>query len=107
MATWKLNNIVYTWLNNPRSSVISDQWKYDTTQDWEYLAKNLDSVSTELIKNKALLRLNMHILATRYLEKGVFHFTKVIKNDKEMIEDGKEAEMVSNSEEETKKKSFT
>ena len=60
MAIWKLNNIVYSCLSNLRSSVICDQWKHDTTQDWEYLAKNLDGVSTELIEDKALLRLDIH-----------------------------------------------
>ena len=64
MAIRKLNNIVYSRLSNPRSSVISDRWKHDTTQDWEYLAKNLDGVSAELIEDKALLRLDMHISAT-------------------------------------------
>ena len=103
MAIRKLNNIVYSRLSNPRSSVISDQWKHDTTQDWEYLAKNLDGVSTELIEDEALLRLDMHISAIGYLEEGAPRFTKVT-GDKEMIEDGGEAETVFNSKEENKKK---
>ena len=103
MAIWKLNNIVYSRLSNPRSSVISDQWKHDTTQDWENLAKNLDGVSAELIEDEALLRLDMHISATGYLEEGAPRFTEVT-GDEEMIEDGGEAETVSNSEEENKKK---
>ena len=103
MAIRKLNNIVYSRLSNPRSSVISDRWKHDTTQDWEYLAKNLDGVSAELIEDEALLRLDMHISATGYLEKGAPRFTEVT-GDEEMIEDGGEAETVSDSEEENKKK---
>ena len=31
MAIWKLNNIVYSRLNNPSFSVISDWWKHDIT----------------------------------------------------------------------------
>ena len=68
MAIWKLNNIIYSRLSNPRSSVISDRWKHDSTQDWEYLAKNLDGISAELIEDEALLRLDMHISAIGYLE---------------------------------------
>ena len=45
----------------------------------------------------------MHISATEYLEKGAPCFTKVTR-DEEMIEDGREAETVSDSEEENKKK---
>ena len=103
MAIRKLNNIVYSCLSNPRSSVISDRWKHDTTQDWENLAKNLDGVSAELIEDEALLRLDMHISATGYLEKEAPRFTEVT-GDEEMIEDGGEAETVSDSEEENKKK---
>ena len=66
------------------------------------MAKNLNGISMELIEDKTLLRLNMHISATKYLEKRVFCFTKVTENDKERIEDGKEIETVSNSEEKTK-----
>ena len=45
----------------------------------------------------------MHISAIRYLEKWAPRFTEVI-GDKEMIEDSREAEMVSNSKEENKKR---
>ena len=103
MAIRKLNNIVYSRLSNPWSSVISDRWKHDTTQDWENLAKNLDGVSAELIEDEALLRLDMHISANGYLEEGAPRFNEVT-GDKEMIEDGGEAETVSDSEEENKKK---
>ena len=106
MAIQKLNNIVYSRLNNPWSSVISDQWKHDTTQDWEYLAKYLDGVSTKLIEDKALLRLNIYILATGYLEERAPHFTEVTGNDEETNEDGGEVETVSNSEKKTKKKAL-
>ena len=46
------------------------------------MAKNLDSVSTELIKDEALLKLDMHISATRYLEEGILCFSKDIGDDK-------------------------
>ena len=57
----------------------------------------------ELIEDKALLRLDMHISAIGYVEEGAPRFTKVTR-DEEMIEDGGEAETVSDSEEESKKK---
>ena len=103
MAIRKLNNIVYSRLNNSRSSVISDRWKHDTTQDREYLAKNLDGFSAELIEDEALLRLDMHISATGYLEEGALCFTEVT-GDEKMIENGGEAETISDSEEENPKK---
>ena len=103
IAIWKLNNIVYFCLSNPRSSVISDRWKHDTTQDWEYLEKNLNGISTELIEDEVLLRPDIHISATGYLEEGAFRFTKVT-GDEEMIEDGREAETVSDLKEKNKKK---
>lgn len=84
--------------------MISDQWKYDITQDWEYLAKNLDGISIELTEDEALLRLNMPILATGYLEKGVFCFTKVTEDNKKTNKNNKKAETISNSEEEIKKR---
>ena len=70
------------------------------------MAKNLDSVSAELIDDKALLKLDMHISATGYLKEGAPRFTEVT-GDEEIIENGGEAETVSDSEEENKKKGFT
>ena len=61
----------------------------------------------ELIHDKALLRLNMHILSIGYQEKGAFRFTKVTGNNEETNEDGKKAKTVSDSKEELKKKGFT
>ena len=66
--------------------------------------KNLDGVSTEFIKDEALLRLDINIFAIWYLEEGALCFTKITKDNEEMIEDGGEAETVSDSEEENKKK---
>ncbi len=43
--------------------MISDKWKFDTMQDREFLAKNFDQVSNELIVEKDLLRLDVHISA--------------------------------------------
>lgn len=70
------------------------------------MAKNFNGVSTELIDNKTLLRLNIYILATKYLEKKASYFTKATKDNKKANEDSKEVEMVSNSEKEIKKKGF-
>lgn len=61
----------------------------------------------EPIKDKALLRLNIHILVNRYLKKGAFYFIKTIGDSEETNEIGGEVEIVSNSEKKTKKKRFT
>lgn len=68
--------------------------------------KNFDGISMELFDDKVLLRLNMHILVTRYLEEGAPRFTKVIRDDKQTNKDVKEMETVSNSEKMTKKKAL-
>lgn len=68
--------------------------------------KNLDSISTKLIKDKVLLRLNMHILAIKYLKKKALCFIKVTGDHEKIIEDSKKAETVFNSEEKLKKKGF-
>lgn len=70
------------------------------------MVKNLDDISLELIEDKVLLRLNMQISVTRYLQKGVSRFTKIIKDNKKMIKEGKKAETVSNSEKKNKKKAL-
>ena len=73
--------------------MISDWWKNDTIQDWEYLAKNLDGVSMELIEDEVLLRPDMHISANEYLKEGAPCFTKVT-GDEKMIEVGREMKTV-------------
>ena len=109
----KLNNIVVSRLTHPRPSVISDKWRHDTSQDWEYLAKNYENLTTALISNETLLRLDLHISSTGYLEDRALCFTEVIEHnntgfdrevveDKDGEEDGKEA--VTNSEKEASKK---
>lgn len=70
------------------------------------MVKNLNGVCIKLIKNKALLRLNMYILATKYLEKGAICFTKVIKDDEKIIEDSKKIETIFNLEKKTKKRLY-
>lgn len=62
---------------------------YDTTPGWEYLIKNFNKISTEIIADKALLRLDIYILTMRYLEKGALCFTKVTQNDKESNKEAK------------------
>lgn len=48
----------------------------------------------------------MHISATRYLEKTFSRFIKVIEDNEEINEDGRKVEMVSDSEEKTKKRAL-
>lgn len=57
-------------------------------------AKNFNDVSAEVITDKVLLKLGIHILATEYLEDEVFCFTKVTLDNKKTNE---EAETFSNS----------
>ena len=109
----KLNNIVVSHLTHPRPSVIRNRWRHDTSQNWEYLAKNYENLITALIPDESLLRLGLHISSMGYLEDGAPRFTKVTEHDntsfdREVVEDedGEEAckEAVTDSEEEASKK---
>lgn len=53
----KLNNTVISCLTYACLSVISDRWKYDTSQNWEYIAKNYDNFTSTLMLDETLLRL--------------------------------------------------
>lgn len=57
----------------------------------------------ELIDDKAFLRLNIYILAIKYLKERVFFFTKITGDNKKINKDGGEAKTVSNLEEKLKK----
>lgn len=74
---------------------------HDTTEEWKYLTKNFNDVSAEVIIDKALLRLDIYILAIIYLEKEANYFTKVPEDDKKM---NKVAKKIFNLEEKVKKK---
>ena len=77
----KLNNIVVFCFTHPRPGVISNKWRYDTSQNWEYLAKNVDNLTTILISNEILLRLVVYISSIGYLENGTPCFIEVTEYD--------------------------
>lgn len=60
----------------------------------------------ELINDEILLKLNIYILAIKYLEKRALHFTKITGDNEKTNRDNR-VETVSNSEEKIKKKGFT
>ncbi len=85
--------------------MISNKWKFDSTQDWEFLAKNFDQVSNELITEADLLRLDVHISAPGYLEERRLRFTEVPEQYKEESnKDDVEKEPTDSEEEVIKKK---
>lgn len=63
------------------------------------MAKNFNGAEANVIADKALLRQGIHILNTKYLEKEVFCFTEMIRDNEEMNE---EAKTVSDLEKEVK-----
>ncbi len=73
-------------------------------QDWEFLAKNFDQVSNELIAEKDLLRLDVHISAPGYLEEEKPCFTKVTEEYKEKSNRDNAEEKPTNLEEKAIKK---
>lgn len=52
------------------------------------------------------MKLNIQILATRYLEKKAFCFIEIIKNNVKTNKDGKKVEIISNLEKKTKKRRY-
>ena len=109
----KLNNIVVSHLTHAHPSVISNRWRHDTSHNWEYLAKNYKNLTMALIPDETLLRLDLHILSTGYLEDRATRFTKFTEYNNSSFdhkvvedEDGKEdgEEVVTDSEEEVSKK---
>ncbi len=69
IVIWKLNNIMINQLINLKSSVLSDKWQFNTSQDWEVLEDDFDSVSSETIPD-AILRALGFYYSLDYLKKG-------------------------------------
>lgn len=63
--------------------MISDKWKFDTTQDWEFFAKNFDQVNNKLIAEADLLKLDIYISVPSYLEERKPCFTEIMEEYKE------------------------
>ncbi len=64
-------------LTNPRPSVLPDKLWFDTSQDWEVLGDDFDSVSLETIPDATLQALGFHYFPLGYLEKGAPRFVDV------------------------------
>ena len=77
---WKLNNIIYFWLNLPRPNVVTNKYKHNFSCNWKYLAKIFDTISNNRIAKNNLFKLNLHISALDYLEDRPFHFIEIIEN---------------------------
>lgn len=103
-AIWKLNNIIYSWLNQPRPNVVTNKYRHDSSYDWEYLAKNFDIISDDPIAENNLLKLNLYISALGYLEDRPSYFTKVIEDEDKDGEEQDNEPQVSDFEEKKKKK---
>ena len=76
----KLNNITINRLQSPRHSVLPDKWRFNTSQDWEVLGDNFNSVSLDIIPDNTLQALDFHLSPLDYLEKRVSRFVDVTNN---------------------------
>ena len=92
------------YLQNPRPSVFLDKQCFDSRQNEEILALELESISTNAIIDTTLQALGFHISTIGYLEKRIPRFTDVtnlelntkldvVDNPVEVVMDSKE-EMV-------------
>lgn len=66
--------------------------------------KNFDDISAKLNTDKAFLRLDIHILNTKYLKKLSPRFTKISRNDEDKVGKEEKVETVSNLEKKLKKR---
>lgn len=58
--------------------MLPDKWQFDTSQDWEILEDNFDSISLDTILNSTLQALSFYISFLGYLKEGVPQFVAVI-----------------------------
>lgn len=68
-------------LQNPCTSIISDKWWYDTSQNWDVLNQDFESFSIISIADETFFALYLHISTTGYLEDRASCFTDVTDVD--------------------------
>ena len=77
IAIRKLNNIMIYWLTNPQLSILPNKWWFNTSQDWEVLGDDFNSISLEIILNATLQTLIFYHPPLSYLEKRASQFVEV------------------------------
>ena len=104
MVIQKLNNIIINWLTNPKRSVLSDKWRFNTSQDWKVLRDDFDSVSSETIPNATLKALGFYHSPLVYLEERTPQFVNVTDKPKLAIEPEDNGHPITDSEDEKMRK---
>ncbi len=66
--------------------MLPDKWRFDTSQDWEVLGDDFDSVSSEIIPDATLRALSFHYFPLGYLEEGAPRFVDVTDEPELAIE---------------------
>lgn len=77
IAIQKLNNITINRLTHLQPSVLVYKWRFDTSQDWEVLGDDFDSVSSDTIPDSTLQTLGFYLSPLGYLEKRAPQFVDV------------------------------
>lgn len=70
-------------MNQSLLNVVTDKYRHDFSYNWEYLAKNFDTISDVLIIENDLLKLNLPIWVLGYLKDRPSCFIEVIKDKDE------------------------
>lgn len=78
IAIQKLNNIIINCLTNPQLSVLLKKWRLNTSQNWEVLGDNFNSVNLDGISENILQALGFYHSPFDYLKKRVLRFANVI-----------------------------
>ena len=100
MAIQKLNNIMINWLTNSQPNVLLDKWRFDTSQDWDVLRDDFDSVSSKTILDATLQALGFHYSPLGYLEEGTPQFVDVTDKPEFAIEPENDGQPITDSEDE-------
>ena len=104
IVIWKLNNIMINQLTNPQPSILPDKLRFNTSQNWEVLENDFDSVSSETIIDATLGALGFHHSPLGYLEKGASRFVDVTDKPKLAIESTNDDQLITDSEDKKARK---
>ena len=84
--------------------MLPDKGRFNTSQDWEVLGDNFDSVSSDTIPDNTLQALNFHLSPLGYLEEGALRFVDVTDNPDLTIEPVDNGQPITDSEDEKMRK---
>ena len=80
--------------------MVPEKWRFNTSQNWEVLGDNFDSVSLDTIPDNTLQALNFHLSLLSYLEERASWFVDVTDNPDLTIEPVDNSQPITDSKDE-------